>query len=140
MDNKKTIEERVNDLEIRISECESLLNKNFIKTVEKLPGTKKLSITEFLGMKMPSSDVQKTLVIAYYLEKYENSSSFNVDDIKSHFRLARQPLPQNVNDKININIKKGYIMDAEEKKDSKKAWLVTNSGLEVVEGSFKNKE
>jgi len=139
MDNKKTIEERISDLEIRVSGFESLLNKNLIKTTEKLPNAKKLSITEFLGAKMPSSDVQKTLAIAYYLEKYGNLNSFNVDDIKSHFRLARHPLPQNVNDKININIKKGYIMDAE-KKDGKKAWIVTNSGLQIVEGGFKNKE
>ncbi|MDO9183716.1 MAG: hypothetical protein Q7U04_14980 [Bacteriovorax sp.] len=140
MDNKNTIEERVSKLEIRVSELASLLNKNAINITEKLPNTKKLSVTEFLSTKMPHSDVQKTLAIAYYLEKYEHLNSFNVDDIKSHFRLARQPLPQNVNDKININIKKGYIMDAEEKKDSKKAWIVTNSGLEIVESGFKNKE
>lgn len=140
MENKTTIEERMDALEIRVSELESLLNKNPINIGDKLSNTKKLSITEFLGMKMPSGDVQKTLVIAYYLEQHENAGSFNVDDIKSHFRLARQPLPQNVNDKININIKKGYIMDAEEKKDSKKAWIVTNSGLKIVEVGFKNKK
>ena len=140
MDNKNTIEERMGKSELRVLELESLLSKGSANTIEKPSNTKKLSVTEFLSIKMPSSDVQKTLAIAYYLEKYEHLSSFNVDDVKSHFRLARQPLPQNVNDKININIKKGYIMDAEEKKDSKKAWIVTNSGLGIVDGGFKNKE
>lgn len=140
MNNKNTIEERMSKLETRVSKLESFLSKDVINRTENSSNTKKLSITEFLGMKMPSNDVQKTLAIAYYLEKYKYLSSFNVDDIKSHFRLARRPLPKNINDKINMNIKNGHIMDAEEKKDSKKAWIVTNSGIEIVDGGFNIKK
>jgi hypothetical protein len=94
---------------------------------------KKLSIKEFILEKKPSDDVQKTLVIGYYLEHFEDMESFNVQDITEGFRAARETVPSNVNDKVNSNIEKGYFMVAKEKKDKLKAWYLTNSGEKFVE-------
>ena len=77
---------------------------------------------EFILLKKPSGDVQKTLAIASYLEKNEGMASFNVEDLAHYFQLAKEPTPQNLNDKINMNIKKGHIMEAKEKKENKKAF------------------
>jgi len=94
---------------------------------------KKLSLKEFMLMKQPTDDVQKTLIIGYYLERLEGMNSFNAKDLAEGFRSAREPVPLNINDKINLNVRKGYIMLAKEKKDNFKAWILTNSGERSVE-------
>jgi hypothetical protein len=109
-----------------------------ISTLEGIPGVvegkrKKLSIKEFMLVKNPADDVQKTLVIGYYLEHFGEMSAFNARDLAEGFRAAREPVPANINDKVNLNIAKAYMMAAEEKKNNLKAWVLTNSGDRFVE-------
>ncbi len=120
------------DHERRISALEGMPEK--LKS-----GSKKLSIKEFILTKKPIDDIQKTLVVGYYLEHFENADKFNVKDLTEGFRLAREPIPSNVNDKVNSNIAKGYMMPVKEKKDKLKAWILTNLGDEHVEGDFEKK-
>ena len=96
-------------------------------------GGKKLSVKEFIIEKKPSDDVQKTLVIGYYLEHFEGMDKFNVRDLTEEFGLAREQLPTNINDKVNVNIAKGHLMAAKEKKNKLKAWYLTNTGEKIVE-------
>jgi len=98
---------------------------------------KKLSIKEFVLTKNPTDDVQRTLVIGYYLENFGGVEAFNVKDLTEGFRLARERVPLNMNDKVNLNISKGYLMKAGEKKDNLKAWVLTSSGERFVEGGWK---
>lgn len=123
----KDIMGRLDDHERRISALEGMPAK-------KTQGEgKKLSIKEFILTKKPVDDVRKTLVIGYYLEHYESAGRFNAKDLAEGFRLAKEPLPANINDKVNRNIQSGRIMDAKEKKDNLKAWVLTNSGEKFVE-------
>jgi len=101
---------------------------------------KKLSIKEFMLTKNQTDDVQKTLVIGYYLEHFEGMDKFNAKDLAEGFRSAKEPLPGNVNDKVNSNIGKGYMMAAKEKKDKFKAWVLTNSGEKFIESGFEEKK
>jgi len=94
---------------------------------------KKQSAKEFLLSKSISGSTQKTLALAYYLEHNEGLTSFNVPDLEKIFQLAKEKKPANLNDLINKNISKGYIMDAPEKRDSKKTWTLTASGENFVE-------
>jgi transcription termination factor NusB len=98
---------------------------------------KKLSIKEFILTKNVKDDQQNTLAIGYFLEKYENYISFNIRDLEQGFRDAKMKPPQNINDKVNKNIIKGYMMENREKKDNKKAWVITNTGEIFVEAGFK---
>lgn len=109
----------------------SALEGTLIKKTE--VQAKKLSIKEFLLAKKPADDVQRTLVIGYYLEHFESIDCFNIKDLAEGFRSAKEPPPANINDKVNLNIRKGLIMDAREKKDKTKAWVLTNSGEKFVE-------
>ena len=118
---------KLNDHESRISALEGMPDKSA------KGGGNKLSIKEFLLNKKPADDVQRTLVIGYYLERFQMVDSFNARDLADGFRAAREPLPANINDKVNSNISKGYVMAAKEKKDKLKAWILTNSGEEFVE-------
>lgn len=98
------------------------------------------SIKDFFREKNPQDDLQKTLAVGYYLEKYEGLSSFNVTDIDKSLRDAKEPIPENLNDKMNKNINKKYMMGAKEKKEGKKACGLTAKGETYVESGFaKNK-
>lgn len=119
------------DHEMRISQLESLFRSK-PESVKK-----NLSIKEFILSKSPKYDVQKTLVIGYYLEKYDGLSSFNVKDIENAFRAAKETVPDNINYKIFKNIEKGYMMESKEKKDNLKSWTLTNSGEMFVESNLK---
>ena len=48
-------------------------------------------------------------------------SSFNVDDLSRGFELAKEAIPSNINHKVILNIKKGHLTEAREKKGTKKA-------------------
>jgi len=131
-DQIEEIMERLNELELRITKLEAYRTPNRHK--------KKLSIREFIRNKDPKNDVQKTLIMGYYLEKYENMPFFNINDVKKCFKDAREKIPQNVADKIQINIKKGHLMDYEEKKDNLKAYNLTNSGEDYIDNNFEGRE
>jgi len=130
----KDIMGKLDDHESRISALEGMPAK-------KTQGEgKKLSIKEFILTKKPGDDVQKTLVVGYYLEHFESMDRFNARDLSDGFRSAKEPLPTNINDKVNLNIGKGYMMEAKEKKDKFKAWVLTNSGEKFVEEELPERE
>ena len=113
-----------------------------LKSLEKLfencpeSATKPISIKEFLLEKKPSNDVERTLVLACYLEKFRGNRFFNAKEIQEAFREAKESVPSNVNDKINLNISRGYVALHTEKKEKMKAWYITNTGEAVVETGF----
>jgi len=131
-DEFKKIKETLEKHEARISRLE----KFFPETKPKMP-KKKISIKEFILQKKPKNDIQKALAIGYYLEKYEDSTSFNAKDLEKGFRDAREKVPANVPDKIQKNIAKGHMMEAEKEKDGLKAYVLTSSGEKFVENDFK---
>lgn len=134
-------EDRLENIMKKLEEHESR-----ISVLEGVPAKKmqaegkKLSVKEFLLTKKPTNDVQRTLVIGYYLEHYELMDSFNIKDLADGFRSAKEPLPANINDTVNSNIGKGYMMEAKEKKDKVKAWVLTNSGEKFAEEGLPKSE
>lgn len=94
---------------------------------------KKQSPKEFLMSKGTKTETQKVLALAYYLERVEGVASFNVPDLEAIFRAAREKLPKNMNDAVNKNVSRGFVMGAADKKDSKKAWQLTATGERFVE-------
>ncbi|MBA7628155.1 hypothetical protein ES703_35630 [subsurface metagenome] len=128
------IRKKLEGHEERISKLESLsqTKPEIVK--------KKISIKEFILSKKPKNDVQKTLTVGYYLEKYENFLFFSIKDLKSNFIAAREKVPKNIGDKVQLNIKKGHMMEVKEKKDNFKAWSLTNSGEKYIRNGFKKGE
>ena len=125
----KSIEARVSALEsqARGGATESTSNSE----------EKRLSLKEFLIDRKPSNGVQTTLAIAYFLENYDGVSPFNASDIERGFRAAREPVPININDKANMCVKNGYLMEDGAKKNNMKAWVVTRTGDEMVRSGFR---
>lgn len=129
--------EAVNGLESRISAVEV---ESAAATPAQSRRERKTSIKEFLMECGPSDGVQMTLAVGYYLETSEGMDSFNKADIEKGFRSAKEKPPVNINDKVNMCIKNGHMMEAESKKDSMKAWTLTRSGEETVKTGFKKEK
>jgi hypothetical protein len=129
----RELEERLKKLELIVSNIESILKE---KDINKIP-KKKISIKEFIISKKPSNDVEITLVIGYFLEKYEEIASFNARDLNDGFQRARESIPKNINDKVGMCCSHGFMMEADQKKGNIKAWILTNSGEKFVENGFK---
>jgi hypothetical protein len=138
MSDLTQLAERVLSLEKRVAALEAHHTQGDSRA--KSGDSKELSVKEFIISKKPSNDVEKTLAIGYFLERYAEATSFNIDDLGRYFELAKEPVPTNINDKVNLNIKKGHLAEAREKKNNKKAWMVTNSGEKFVEDGFKAKK
>lgn len=125
----KAIKKIVDQHERRISALEGVAQR-------KPSELKTVSVKEFTLQKRPRGDVQKTIVLGYYLEHYTGTSAFNADDLKKLFREAKEIVPENINEKVNKNIAKGFMMEAGTKKDNKKAWTLTGTGERYVENGF----
>lgn len=94
----------------------------------------KPALNEFLiskGTKLSHGD--KILVFGYYLDKFGNQNSFNIKEIDECYKKTRTPPPKNFPQYIAGLVRQGYLMDAPEKKDSKKAWQLTTNGMQYVE-------
>ena len=89
---------------------------------------KKLSVKEFLLENPPTTDIQRTLAIGYFLEKYAGLTSFTKADLEKGYSDAREPLPSNIGVNIRHCIKQGHMMEVEEEKNNKTAYVVTRSG------------
>lgn len=127
------IAKRLDEIEERLKKLEEKIQKKPVVEVDK-----KLSIREFFLTKHPKDEIQKTLLVAYYLEKYEGMDFFNAKDIEEGFRSAKEKAPDNINYKVYMNIKKGYLMDAVEKKNNMKACELTNTGVSIIKNDFKD--
>jgi hypothetical protein len=131
--NNDEVQAKLVDLERRIQVLETGRQP---EANPRATATKQQSLREFLNEKKPLTANDRGLCIAYYYETVKAYDSFNAEDIKAGFRDARISPPKNPNDVINKNIAKAYMMDAEQAKDGKKAWVLTGTGLEVVEKGF----
>lgn len=123
---------RVNALEERLARLEGRFGGSAASTGQTSP-PKKLSAKEFLMTKNVGSELQRVAALAFFLEREEGITSFNVADLEGAFRSAREKLPKNMNDAVNKNIARGFFMEAAQKKDSKKAWQMTATGERFVE-------
>ncbi|MGT2503895.1 hypothetical protein ACVOMS_29985 [Bradyrhizobium guangxiense] len=121
---------RLQRLEERVERLEQLISG---ESHEAAPKTRKLSAKEFMLSKRLKSETQKVLALAYFLEREEGITSFNVSDLETAFRSAREKVPKNMNDAVNKNIARGFLVGTREKKDSKKTWQLTSTGERYVE-------
>jgi hypothetical protein len=124
------MEERLSSLETRVAALEKLFQR---PDAAALAREKDLSAKEFLIAKKTKSETQKVVALVYFLEHHQGVVPANVSDLESMFGQARETPPKNMNDAVNKNVARGFLMEAKEKKDSKKAWMLTATGEKFVE-------
>lgn len=127
----KQLEERMSLLERKLTG--SVINPDVIAVTEVKSIDKRVSIKEFLYENEPKNDVQRTLLIGYFLEHLKGYSSFNKNDIEDQYRAAKVPVPKNINDKVNMCIKNRFMMESDGLKDGMKSWVLTMTGEKTVQ-------
>jgi len=137
--NKKldVILDAIKDLNARVTKIEAgALGADGGNTAARA-SAKKLSIREFLLKYPPTTDIQRTLAIGYYLETHEGMSSFTKAELERGYRDAKHSLPSNLSMNIKRCIEAGNMMETKEKKDNKLAYVVTSTGERFVESDYK---
>ena len=143
--NNEILNKKIEELNSRLNGYEKELNicNERLVSLEKMTQDKpeildkKISIREFYLSKNPTDDIQKTLLICFFLEKYEHIELINIKDIENGFRNIKEKVPENVNYKVFMNIKKGCMMESGAKKDNLKTWTLTNTGEVFIDNNFK---
>ena len=131
---KENLIKRVGELEKRVEKLEKQLGEGSASV--RTTTAKKQSAKEFLMSKRIKAETQTVLALGYFIERVEGLPSFNVPDLEAAFRSAKERLPKNMNDAVNKNIVRGFLMEAPEKKESKKAWYLTSTGERYVENEM----
>lgn len=142
-DKQYVIRIRKGDFEVEVRGDMEWVEKKFKELTTKEPsiaGMKALpqgmpeTLGEFLDQKgNPKKHTDVVAVFAYWLFKVENMKSFNVKDIIDCYDRTRRTKPSNPNQIINNNITNHYFVEANERKDGYKAWVITRTGEEYVE-------
>lgn len=128
-------EDRLGELESRVAKLEAAL-QNTVSSSSLPRQGKSQSIKEFLMTKSASTANDRALVMGYFLENSIDREDFTADEIKECFRRAKIPAPKNVNDVVNKNIAKGFMMESGSQRPGVKSWVLTMSGEQHVEGKL----
>ena len=128
--DKKWVEEKLKELmKIEITSPSSLS-----VLPSPIPSGLPDSIVEFLKLKgNPNTHTEITMIFSYWLTKKEKTKIFNFLDIERCYEEALISKPANITDVMNANQRKGYLRASPEKKDGKKAWIMTLTGERYVE-------
>ncbi len=123
----------VQDHERRISALED-------KKVEATPARfRGQSINEYLLETKASGYTEKTVACGYYLEKERSAESFTPEDIEEIMRAAREPVSKNTSEDIRRGMKKGWVMEHDEKKAGRRTYRITAKGIKAIESKFETK-
>lgn len=114
----------IEDHEARIKKLEGIDISPQVKTKQK-------SLREFVNEHKNESDVDKTMLILFFKEKFMGIEGITSRDVTEGFREIREKVPGNIADKFQQLAKRGLITPS---KLSKKlnSWTYTNSGEEYI--------
>ena len=91
---------------------------------------------QFFNALNPKTDNDKVLTAAYFLERFRGAQNATAGEVRDLIREAKRQPPSNVNDAINQNIRKGFLMTGGDR-DNKIAFVVTSDGEAHVEEMMK---
>jgi len=89
-------------------------------------------ISEFLAQKNITTHIDRIVAILYY-QYHTGNELTTVAELGEAYSSARVRQPRNFSDLLAQCIRKGYVVEAKDKKDGKKAWQITPGGEEFVE-------
>ncbi|QQO32099.1 hypothetical protein JJC00_26375 [Bradyrhizobium diazoefficiens] len=129
--------EAIKGLDARVTRIEAGSSAASVSRNAAAGGSKKRSVKEFLLENPPATDIQRTLGIGYFLEMHLGMSSFTRAELEKGYSDAKEPMPSNIGVNIRHCIKQGHLMEPDEKKNNKTAYVVTRSGEQFVAGGYK---
>lgn len=90
-----------------------------------------MELNEFLASKKVDSHPDTLVAIAYYYYR-KSGESVTTKDVADAYSKARLKKSQNIHDVLSTCIRRGIMVDTENK-DGLRAWLITPSGESYVE-------
>ena len=96
-------------------------------------GSRVLAPQELIRKCAVSSFIEKAVVLAYWLEHYQDTSTFSSIDLKGAFEKAREPAPKNPSDLVAKLEATARIMKAE-KNGAVQTYRLTSTAMEFIEG------
>jgi hypothetical protein len=91
-----------------------------------------VQISEFLAQRRIESETDRMASILYYHLHNERGSSTRAEILEA-YATARLRRPTNLSDVVARCIRKGHVIEAQEKKEGQKAWQITVTGEKYVE-------
>ncbi len=73
------------------------------------------------------------VVGALYFNFHKGNISLTLQELGDAYSNARTKSPANFSDVLGACIRKGYVIEARDKKDGKKAWQITSTGEKYLE-------
>jgi len=113
------------DIDIKYDKSEDNENEINIKGIK--------TYASFLRRLNAKSHTDKILSMAYYLLKIKNKPIFTKSDIESEYKYSLIPKSKNMAVEFNSLLKRGFIMNNDERVDGKKSFSITIDGIEYVE-------
>lgn len=101
-------------------------------------GGKQMSAGEFIKKSAAKNQVDRGLVLGYFLEKYQKVSSFTSSDLAEMGKQVKQPFA-NASDVVAKLTARGLMMSAGDK-DGHRAYALTASGEAYVETLMESKQ
>lgn len=91
-----------------------------------------MQISEFLAQKNITTHIDRIVAILYY-QYHTGNELTTIAELGEAYSSARVRPPRNFSDFLAQCIRRGYVVEARDKKGDKKAWQITPSGETFVE-------
>ncbi|GEM_PF-4140215 len=100
-----------------------------------LTGSRVVAPQELIRRSGASTLTEKAVVLAYWLEKYQNRATFSSSDMKEAFRQAREQAPRNPSDLVAKLESTARIMKAETAEEIQH-YCLTSTAVDAVESKL----
>lgn len=91
-----------------------------------------MQISEFLAGKNIRTHPHRIVAILYY-NYHKGNEPTTIAELEEAYSNTRVRPPRNFSDFLANCIRRGYVVEAKDKKDGKKAWQITPTGEKFIE-------
>jgi len=94
------------------------------------------NLNEFLPRVDPRSHPQRVVAIAYHALHTGNENGLTTAEFIDAYKRARETRPKNMSDVIATCFRRGFLIDASQRKEGAKSWVITKTGEAYLEAGF----
>ena len=92
-----------------------------------------MALREYLDKVEATRKPDQIVAIGHFISHYEAQPHFSQDEVRSHFSIAREPMPKNFSRDFGLTVKAGMIAKVYQKPGF---FYVTKTGISAVERHF----